>query len=215
MSINRGAKFVAGESFHVYHRGVNSQKIFFNEENKRYFLAKFSIAIAPYMKVYAYALMGNHFHFMLAPRTSEEMGEAAKKYDKFAFWQKVGGDVNLFLEERWKRFMAGYAQAINNEQQRTGPLFEQRFNRIHIDTEAYWYNELYYIHHNPVHHRFCNEYEQYVWTSYNDYLSDAQTMVEREFVLTLFDNPDDFIKSHQIYKDNYKHKSDWDNESDD
>jgi putative transposase len=215
MQRDRHAKFVAGEAFHVYHRGVNRNKIFFNEENKRYFLEKFSIAIAPYMKVYAYALMGNHFHFMLEPRTSEEMGAAAKIYGKFGFWEKVGGDVNLFLEERWKRFMAGYAQAIGREQERTGPLFEQRFKRIHIDSEAYWYRSLYYTHHNPIHHRFCKEYHEYVWTSYNEYLDDSPTMVERDFVLGLFSGTQIFIDSHQVYKDNYKHKEEWDDEIDD
>ncbi|MGL4362266.1 MAG: transposase [Cellulosilyticaceae bacterium] len=214
MSRNKHAKFVAGESFHVYTRGVNSAKVFFNDENKRYFLAKFSIAIAPYMKVYAYALMGNHFHFLLEPRTLEEIGAKAKIYGKFGFFEKINGDVNLFLEERWKRFLSGYVLAIHREQNRTGPLFEQSFERIHIDSEEYWYNALYYTHHNPIHHHFCKEYNEYVWTSYNNYLSDTSTIVERDFILNLFGTKDNFIASHQAYKDNYKQKEDWNNEND-
>jgi REP element-mobilizing transposase RayT len=60
----RNQEFQAGEYYHIYHRGANRQKIFFEVENYLYFLRllnKYREHFA--MNVIAYCLMSNHFHF--------------------------------------------------------------------------------------------------------------------------------------------------------
>jgi hypothetical protein len=159
--------------------------------------------------------MGNHFHFVAAPYTATEIETSAHKHDKIKLWEKVEGNVNLFLEERWQRFLAAYAQAINKQQDRHSSLFERRFKRILIDTQDYWLNSIQYTHHNPIHHHISDHYTDYTYSSYNSYLSQSPTNLSREFVLSQFGGLQNFIDSHEEYRLNYKNKHFWDDEKED
>ena len=208
------APFVEGGHLHIYNRGNNSGKVFFNDENNRYFLEKFSLMVAPYMNVYAFALMGNHFHFIVSVRTEDEIIAAAKKHHKYDLWKKLNGDVNAFLLERWQRFLGSYAQAVNRREDRTGSLFERRFKRLTIDTTPYWERGIMYVHHNPIHHGCCDNYEDWYYSSYNAYLSTSPTLINRDFVLTHFGGGDGFVAAHKQYKAKYAGKEPWDDEVD-
>ena len=51
--------------YHIFNRGNNSEKIFFEEENYRYFLKLLKKYIVPVADIYAYCLLRNHFHFLV------------------------------------------------------------------------------------------------------------------------------------------------------
>jgi len=50
-------KFYLGQFYHIFNRGNNSGKIFFKEENYKYFLKKFDQYLSAYVFVYAYCLL--------------------------------------------------------------------------------------------------------------------------------------------------------------
>ncbi len=54
-----------GKYYHIYNRGNNKQKIFFDDENYLFFLSKFKKYLIPNIDVFAYCLMPNHFHFFI------------------------------------------------------------------------------------------------------------------------------------------------------
>ena len=204
------AKFIENGSFHIYNRGNNGVQLFYNHGNNRYFLEKFKTAVAPYLRVYAYALMGNHFHFVVSVRSSAEIAQAAVLHQKVHLWEKLEGDVNLFLEERFQRFFAGYAQAIAKQEERTGSLFEKRFKRIFITDDYYWQNSLLYTHHNPIHHSCVAHYEDWQFSSYNSFLSNSPTLLERQTVLDAFGGVTGFLQAHEEYKDRFREREGWD-----
>jgi REP element-mobilizing transposase RayT len=110
----RYAEFQAGEYYHVYHRGGDQQKIFFENENYLYFLRllkKYRDKFA--MNVVAYCLMPNHFHFMLQPQRS--------------------GTLSQFMG----KLQQSYVMAINKRYQRSGSLFYERFRHVHVHSERY------------------------------------------------------------------------------
>ena len=55
-----------------------------------------------------------------------------------------------------------------------------------------------YIHLNPTHHNFIDDFRKYKYSSYNSILSDKPTKLLRAYVITLFDNKKNFIDAHKI-----------------
>ena len=51
--------------YHVFNRGNNREKIFYNNENYIFFLKKIRKHIFPFCEILAYCLMPNHFHFLI------------------------------------------------------------------------------------------------------------------------------------------------------
>ena len=51
-----------GEYYHIFGRGNNREKIFFEERNYPYFLSLYGRYIVPVADTYAYCLLRNHFH---------------------------------------------------------------------------------------------------------------------------------------------------------
>ena len=71
-------KFYQGNIYHVYNRGNNSQKIFFEEENYIYFLKKMRRFLLPHCDILAWCLMPNHFHWMINVNGDSESGLATE-----------------------------------------------------------------------------------------------------------------------------------------
>ena len=89
-----------------------------------------------------------------------------------------------------------YAQSINKANNRTGSLFEERFRRILVGTDAYFTELIYYIHANPQKHGFVKDFRAYPHSSYHSHLSKAMTRLKREEVWNWFGNKDEFEKFH-------------------
>ncbi|WP_172594402.1 transposase [Mariniphaga sediminis] len=61
----------------IYNRGINSCNIFAENENYEYFLHLYDKNISPVAETYAWALMKNHFHFLVKIKPKEEVPAAA------------------------------------------------------------------------------------------------------------------------------------------
>jgi len=92
-----------------------------------------------------------------------------------------------------------YAQAVNKRYSRTGSLFEKPFERKRIKEEDYLKQMILYIHHNPVHHSFAKNIEDYKWSSYKSVLSSSPSKIEREKIIDLFDTVENFMYCHNNY----------------
>lgn len=89
-----------------------------------------------------------------------------------------------------------YSKAINKRYHRTGSLFEHPFRRIPVSTNEQLKYLVYYIHHNPIHHGFCEHFLEYPWSSYLTMLSPKQTKLSRNKVLEWFENKTYFEEYH-------------------
>ena len=105
----RKITFQKGYNYHIYNRGVNKQKIFFDEENYLYFIRLLKKYTEEFdVSVLAYCLMPNHFHILV-----EIMGEK---------------DLSICLS----RLLNSYVKSINKRYNRVGPLFTDRFKAVHV-----------------------------------------------------------------------------------
>jgi len=211
--INYWEKFEAGIFYHVYNRGINGENIFRSDENYAFFLRKWKLLIHPFFKTAAYCLMPNHFHFLVSPHSPTKAMEtliATQQTSKSQQYLKGSIGYNDFLEDQFKRLFSSYVLAFNKQHNRKGSLLQKRFKRVSMKTEYQLWHTLAYIHRNPMHHYFTEDYMDWKFSSYSAYLSDPPTALCRTEVLKWFGNSKKeqlkmFLELHNEYKEDLKH----------
>lgn len=163
--------------YHIYNKGINGAPIFENDENKTYFLKQLSKYLDCKISMLTYCLMDNHFHFVI--RLDEE--------------EKI-------VTQGFSNFFNSYAKSFNKEQNRTGSLFEKHFKRIKLKDENYLKQLIVYVHLNPKHHLDL-KFQDYKYSSYQAFISNKETKIEKEEVLKLFGGLENFIFCHNERND--------------
>ena len=160
--------------YHIYNRGINSCKIFLNEDNYSYFIRLFIKHLVPYVTVYAYCLLNNHFHFVIRVDAKPEI-----------------------VSQKFSNFFNAYVKAFNNAHNRTGALFERPFKRIRLDSEHYLRNLIVYVNTNPAKHDILYNFEDYSFSSYHQTVINNSQIISPGEVLNLFDDLENFKYVHQ------------------
>ncbi len=200
-----------GKYYHIYNRGTNGQRIFFDKEDYEYFLNLMTIYLDSVVEIYAYALLGNHFHLLVRIKEESEIGYLNPKYAKSddldLKWKTIAvypqdSKMQVKLkkpspERMFQHFFSSYAKWVNHKKKRTGSLLEHTFGRIHVDNQKYLRNLLLYIHNNPVKHGFCEHVLDYPWTSYLSLVQIKPSKLSHTSVLGWFDSQADFKIAHQ------------------
>lgn len=172
--------------YHVYNRGNNRETIFREAGNYAYFLKLWGKHIAPVANTYAYCLLGNHFHALIQVK---ENIAAKKKSEKAQMNQ---------AEQHFANFFNAYAKGFNKSYNRTGKLFEERFKRKSVNSDAYLTQLIYYIHANPQSHGFLYDFRDYPHSSYLGLISEKPSLLMRETVLDWFGGKAQFEAFHGI-----------------
>lgn len=118
---------VPGLFHHVMARGIEGREIFRDESDRENFLARLSdvLSAADAPRLYAWALMSNHFHLLIQP---------------------VASDLSTIM----RRLLTGHAVRFNLRHKRQGHLFQNRYKSIVVEEESYFLELVRYIHLNPV-----------------------------------------------------------------
>lgn len=145
---------------------------------------------------------------------SASFGDAKPKASDFPLdLDEVNFEIQLVswvVSERFRGFMLGYAKAINKQQSRTGSLFQKGFRRKYINGDiAHLKTILMYIHHNPIHHFYTENYEDYSWSSYNAYLAGANSMICTDDALVWFGGRQEFENDAASYKNKKRMDYEW------
>jgi putative transposase len=121
-------QFEENNIYHIYNRGNNSQKIFFNHQNYLFFLKKIRAHILPHADVLAWCLMPNHFHLMVYLNSFEIEVENSNGESKDKYGVKWGTCVNKRRDfhKSIAVLLRSYTRAINNQENRTGSLFQMK-----------------------------------------------------------------------------------------
>ncbi|MEP7323905.1 MAG: hypothetical protein ABI761_18400 [Saprospiraceae bacterium] len=103
------------------------------------------------------------------------------------------------VSERIRRFLLGYAKAINQQESRTGSLFQKLFKRKIIVGEEDKKMVLSYILHNPIHHECSQKMSDYPWSSYKELFDTENAKTSRLEVISWYGGE----KNLKIALDNY------------
>ncbi len=149
--------------------------------------------------VLAFALMPNHYHLLLRPRTDE--------------------GVTKFM----RKLNTGYTNYFNVKYKRNGVLFQGKYKSISVTNDAHMIHLPYYIHCNPLDLKtpewryrelenknktldFLNKYR---WSSHLDYcgIKNFPSVTQRDFLLKFFGGTDGYRKSMAGWLDNFDEKA--------
>ena len=135
-----------GAYYHVMNRGAARQRIFLNDQDRQGFLNLLGQTTQMWgLQVYAYCLMGNHYHLLL-------------------------GTPAAALSRVMRHINGIYTQRFNRAHRRDGPLFRGRYRAILIEPEEYFMAVARYIHRNPVEAQGGADMSRYRWSSHMGYL---------------------------------------------
>lgn len=185
----------ADKFYHIYNRGVNGEIIFKTDRNYLFFLNKIKENLTPVCEVYAYCLLPNHFHFLVRVKSEKEL-ESLVKVSNLDKADGLHSPQNIFSRQ-FSRVFNSYSQAFNKENKRHGALIESPFKRKEINSEEYLRRTILYIHRNPQNHNLIDNFREYKYSSYNGTLSNSPTLLQRNEVIELFDDINNFKFSHQ------------------
>ena len=174
------------QSYHIYNRGNNRDLLYREEENYHYFLQLAQKYIIPIADIYAYALLPDHFHFLVRIKDEEELAQ-------------MGIITSRKISSKFSHWFNAYAKAYNNKYNRVSSLFEKNFERSLITAESYFLRTLFYIHWNAQKHGYIKDYREWEHSSYQTLLSDVPTFLPRAQLLDWFGSRAEFIQAHDSY----------------
>jgi putative transposase len=194
-------------SYHIFNHANGFEKVFREAENYRYFLEKYRLYISPIAETYAYCLMPNHFHLVLRIRKREVIEKiiSTSNFSKVWNFGKVVVEKNStsnpplekYLSKQFANFFSCYTQSFNKSYQRMGSLFVKNFKREPIEERQHFFNAVIYTHRNPIHHHFCDRFEDWEHSSYLEIIHHRSEIVELDKLLKTFGGKNAFIEMHQ------------------
>jgi putative transposase len=146
--------------YHIYNRGNNQQRIFFDDENYKLFMKKIDKAIGAHCELLAFCLMPNHFHLLVYIKQEKIKNIYGK--------EKSLNDYIAVL-------LRSYTRILQLERDFKGSLFQQKTKAKevagydsfdgceHIKTCAQ------YIHQNPLKARLVKDLKYWPYSSYPNY----------------------------------------------
>jgi REP element-mobilizing transposase RayT len=202
-------QFESNAFYHVYNRTVDKSKLFANHGNYMYFLKKLDEYLTDYVEIYAYCLLGNHFHLMIRVLPEKTIKENLLKYQEVnperilssSKSQISEKSVSAIVSHQFKKFFQAYAMAFNKQQNRIGTLFQTPFKRALVEKTEYFKSLVYYIHANPKLHGITQDFTAYEWSSYRRILLETNTKLKKTELLEWFGGINGFLEYHEDEND--------------
>ena len=147
----------AGLPHHVAQRGNNRADVFFDDDDRRFYLWKLAEYRRKYrVDIWGYCLMTNHMHALAVPTEPDSLARC------FA-------GTNLI-----------YTQHVNRKYTRSGRLWQNRFFSCPVDKDEYLWPVLRYIDRNPVRAKLVEQAWEYVWSSARHHVTGREDPVLNE-----------------------------------
>jgi REP element-mobilizing transposase RayT len=194
-----------GKFYHIYNQGNNRENIFYKDENYVYFMKKLDFYLSDFVELYAFCLMPNHFHFLVRIKCLEDIEKGVfEKFNEYCSRDRysislrngISYSYSSFISEQFRRLFLSYSKSINKQSDRKGSLFNKNFKRKEIKNLQYLQNTVIYIHRNPLHHGFEEDFRDYRWSSYNRILENRITKLKKHEVIDWFEDKDNYHYVH-------------------
>ena len=199
---NRDYKnFARGNITHIYNRGNNKEKVFFDEQDYKAFLFRLGLCLGftekelnrekliamPYSriritdtdkgdyKLHSFCLMPNHFHLLI-----EQVGD-------------------IPISKMISKLCTSYAMYINKKHKRTGHLFQDQFKATLVENNSQLMWTSAYIHMNAIKDGLVKNPDDYKWSSYIDFIDNRNLpIVNTELISKIFGDKNNLKKETQI-----------------
>ncbi|RYD74953.1 MAG: hypothetical protein EOP53_17355 [Sphingobacteriales bacterium] len=193
---NYHQKLLPEKIYHLFSRAIGSEKLFLTDDNYLFFLQKLKLHTSPVCKIYCYSLLPNHFH-LLAKIDDEDTIIQQFQLLKRREYNAQLDNISDFIMERFSNLLNSYTKAFNKKYNRKGALFMDYLKRSEVKTDTDLTSFVWYIHKNAVHHHLTKYIGEWPYDSYRSLLSNSQTSLLRNELLSWFGNKDLFVDFHQ------------------
>lgn len=148
--------------YHVYNRATEKRTIFYTEKDYNRFIEKvFFYRNITGVKILSYAILPNHFHFLLTEPDTSEVSHVRGDYKD---------NVNQYFGSKIAKFMSllsnSYTRFFNEKHEHSGRIFEGKFKSKFIKDDIYLQSIVAYINLNPVKHKLVKNIENWPYTSH-------------------------------------------------
>ncbi len=171
-------KYLESSYIHIIVQGIDREYIFKEEKYKdayKYILKK--NLKETNTNVLAYCIMDNHAHFLL-------------------YNMEISN-----IEKLMRKTNTSFAKLYNKSKNRVGYVFRDRYYSQAILTEVQLYNCIAYIHNNPISANMCNRKEEYLYSSYIEYLN-RKDLITKESVKLAFGSEKNYMEIFEIIHQN-------------
>lgn len=166
--------FCKSKVYHIILKGIDSQTIFYDDQDRKFFLKQISITKKEFNYiVYAYCLMVNHVHLVIKCE-------------------------DVFLASSMKSLLVRYVHYFNQKYQRTGTLMQNRFKSKNVENVKYFIDLCRYIHRNPEKAGIALT-QDYEWSSYKEYTG-KEKIINKSALLHYLDNDIEKFKKYTLEK---------------
>lgn len=149
-----------GSVYHIFARGVNRGKVFHNREENRQFLIYLDRQISKYgLALYAFALMGNHFHLLIR---------------------------GVMVREAVCELVKSYTGWFNHRHPGHGKVFDSPVHFVEKELLKWQVDALLYILNNPVVAGMSKTHYMYEFSSYRFHTKNGSCLKEIVNVDTSF-----------------------------
>ena len=162
----------AGYIYHVLNRGNRKQTVFHKEKDYVVFIELMKKAKEKFpIKIFAYCLMPNHYHFALMPLQIDHLS-------KWIHW-----------------LTTVHASRYHFHYQTCGHIWQGRYKNILIQDDYHLSTVLKYIERNPIRAGFTNSAYDWPWSSYTENLGEKSNCLLDERPDNLQVSWDKFVDS--------------------
>lgn len=208
--MRRKDKFIEGEIYHVFNKSISNYGIFKNLSNSQRFLNTFEYynncivtksysqfirskkfnyknIIYPventHCKILSYCIMPDHYHFLLRILNT-------------GVFSKL---INT-IEDSFTRY-------FNIKFDRKGPLWQNSFKSVEIRSNEQLLHVSRYIHLNPTTNRLVDRPEDWIFSSYKDFITDKKLLNNFMKEISIDDISDykQFVENNIDYQRDLKH----------
>ena len=160
-----------GQYYHLYNRGNNRGRIFFEEENYLFFLRKGHQYLLPVFDVVAYCLMPTHYHLLVKIKEADKIS-GENETSEVSKTSEVFSSDESPVSEALRRFSISYTKAINERFDRVGSLFQGAYRAKRVPEETYLVSLSRYVHRNPVSAGLVERPAAWPFSSYRDFVGE-------------------------------------------
>ena len=166
---------------HIIVQGINKEYIFEDNYLKKLYLSLLKKQLEDLemlnINILAYCIMDNHAHLLICSHKIE--------------------DISIFMH----KLNTNFARKYNILKNHIGYVFRNRFFVQSITTERQLFNCLVYIHKNPISAHIVNNYEDYLFSSYTEFIKKFDIITSESCKIIFGSSENYFSTFEKIHKD--------------
>lgn len=174
----RFKSYAQNSIYHIYNRGNGKQDIFLDENDYRYYFKLLTTYLNKHnVTLICYILMPNHIHLVVKQETKTP--------------------IYKFISS----LHTSYSMYFNKKYNHVGHLFQDRFKQVVVETDEQLLHLTCYIHLNPVSAGIVKKPEDYIWSSYAEYLGTSPFLLcKKEIIMGLLNaNNETFPAKYEAF----------------